>query len=116
MALLGVILSTVLVLVTLISIISAFAKSVKEASGLVVPLMILVMMCGLFSMFVEGVSPIAIAFVPVLNSATCISAIMGGAFNAAAFAITLCVNLAVTALLVFVLTVMFKSERVMFNK
>lgn len=116
MVLLAVILSSVLVLVTLISIISAFAKSVKEASGLVVPLMILVMLCGLFSMFVKGVSPIGIAFVPLLNSAVCISSVISGAFNAAAFAITVCVNIAVTALLVFVLTLMFNSERIMFNK
>lgn len=116
MGLLGIILSTVLILVTLISIISAFAKSVKEASGYVVPLMILVMLCGIFSMFVTGVSPIALSFVPLLNSATCISAIISGAFNAAAFAITVCVNLAFTALLAFVLTLMFNSEKIMFKK
>ena len=53
-ALLGVILSTVLVLVALISIVSAYAKSVKEATGLVVPIMILTMLCGVYFLTQTG--------------------------------------------------------------
>ncbi|MDE7379843.1 MAG: ABC transporter permease [Clostridia bacterium] len=115
-AILAVVLSTVLILVTLIAIISAFAKSVKEASGLVVPLMILVMLCGLFSMFASGVPSIGLYFIPVFNSALAISSVLSGAISGAAIAITVCVNVAFAALLVFLLTLMFKSERIMFNK
>lgn len=115
-ALLGIILSTVLILVAVISIVSAYAKSVKEASGLVVPIMILVMLCGVFSMFAGAVASIGLYFIPVFNSALVISSVLSGTVSAAGVAITVCVNVAVAALLVFVLTLMFKSEKIMFNR
>ena len=115
-AVFGVVLSTVLILVTLIAIISAYSKSVKEASGLVVPVMILTMLCGVFSMFASKVSSIGLFFIPVFNSALVISSVLSGAVSAAAVAITICMNVAFTALLVFGLTLMFKSEKMMFNK
>ncbi len=115
-AIFGVVLSTVLILVTLISIISAYAKSVKEASGLVVPVMLLTMLCGVFSMFASGVSSVGLFFIPLFNSALVISTVLSGAVSAAAVAITICVNIAFAALLVFGLTLMFKSEKMMFNK
>ena len=115
-ALFGVVLSTVLVLVALIAIISAFAKSVKEASGLVVPVMLLTMLCGVFAMFANVGSSIGLFFIPIFNSALLISWIMSGTVTAAAIVITVCMNLAFAALLVFCLTLMFKSEKVMFNR
>lgn len=115
-AVLGVILSTVLVLVAVISIVSAYAKSVKEATGLVVPIMILVMLCGVFSMFAGAVASIGLYFIPVFNSALVISTVLSGAVSPAGIAITVCINVAFAAILVFLLTQMFKSERIMFNK
>lgn len=114
-AIFGVVLSTVLILVTVIAIISAYAKSVKEATGLVVPVMLLTMLCGIFSMF-ANVSSLGLFFIPVFNSALVISTVLKGAVTAASVAITICTNLVFAALLVFGLTTMFKSERVMFNK
>ena len=115
-AILAVVLSTVLILVTLISIVSAFAKSVKEATGLVVPLMIITMLCGVFSMFVTGTPSIGLFFIPIFNSALAISSVLSGALSGAAIAITVCMNIAFAALLVFVLTLMFKSEKIMFKR
>lgn len=113
---LAVVLSTVLVLVALVSIISAYAKSVKEANGLVVPVMILVMLCGVFSMFAGAVASIGLYFIPLFNSALVISTVLSGTVSAAGVAITICINVVFAALLVFVLTRMFNSEKIMFNK
>lgn len=115
LTLLGVIISTVLILVSAMAIVSAFAKSVKEANALVLPLMIIVMLCGVVSMFAPSGS-IGLFFIPVFNSALCISAVMSGGINAAMFLATFFVNVVFAALLVFILTLMFKSERIMFNK
>lgn len=115
-AILGVILSTVLILVAVISIVSAFAKSVKEANGLVVPIMILVMLCGVFSMFAGAVASIGLYFIPVFNSALVISTVLSGTVSVAGIAVTICVNVAFAALLVLVLTRMFNSEKIMFNR
>ncbi len=115
-ALLGVVLSTVLVLIALIAIISAYAKSVKEASGLVVPVMLITMLCGVFSMFVTGVANIGLFFIPIFNSALIISSIISGTMTGGALAVAICANIAFSAALVFVLARMFKSERIMFNR
>lgn len=109
-----VVISTVLVLVSLMSIISAYARTSKEANGLMVPIMVLVMIGAVVSMFVPA-GTIALYFVPILNSAMCISSIMSGAVSVAGFAITVCMNIAVTVLLAIALAVMFNSEKIMFN-
>ncbi len=72
-ALLGVvILSTVLLLITLISLISCFAKTIKEAQTAVVPLMILVMFIGVTAMFGNGAKQeLPYYFIPLYNSVQC---------------------------------------------
>lgn len=112
--LLLVVISTVLVFVALLSIISAYARSTKEANGLIAPVMILIMVCSLCSMIITSPS-IGFFFIPVLNSALCISSLMAGTFAVAPFVITMCVNLVFAALLSVILTFMFNSEKVMFN-
>ena len=114
LGLLLVVISTVLVFVALLSIISAYARSTKEANGLIAPVMILIMVCSLCSMFITSPS-IGFFFIPVLNSALCISSLMAGTFAVAPFVITMCVNLVFAALLSVILTFMFNSEKVMFN-
>lgn len=115
LALFGIIISTVLVLVSLMTIVSAYSKSVKEANSLVIPLMIIVMLCGFASIFTKSTN-IGLFFIPLFNSALCISGVMSGTLTAAMFAIAVCMNLAFTVLLVYVLTLMFKSEKIMFNR
>lgn len=114
-ALLGVVMSTVLALVAIIAIISAYSKSVKEAGGLVVPVMLLTMLCGVLSMFVTA-GNIGWFFIPLFNSALAVSAIISGALTGAYLAVTICVNIVFTAALVLILAKMFGSERIMFNR
>lgn len=109
-----VVISTVLVLVSVMSIISAYARTSKEANALMVPVMVLVMIGAVVSMFVP-VGMIGLYFIPVLNSALCISSVMSGAVSVAGFVITVCVNVAVTVLFAVLLAVMFNSEKIMFN-
>ena len=64
-----VILAAVLLIVTLISIISAFAKSTKEANTYITPLMIVVMLVGLSGMFIDGTKTELYYYViPIYNS------------------------------------------------
>ena len=87
-----VVISTVLIFVALLAIVSAYAKSTKEANGLIAPVMIVALVCSLASMFVSSPS-IGLYFVPILNSSLCISSLMGGVFGIAPFLITMAVNL-----------------------
>ena len=116
LALAVVILSTVLVLVTLISLISAFAKSVKEASTLAMPLMILVMVLSITAMFGTVKTGLGYFCIPLYNSVQCMSAIFSFQLSTAALWVTTAANLVVTGLGVFLLTRMFHSEKVIFSR
>lgn len=110
-----VVMSTVLVLVSLLAIVSAYAKSVKEANGLIVPVMIIAVICSLVSMFVAS-PPMGLYFIPVLNSALCISTLMAGTFGIVPFLITMGINIVCAALLAVLLGAIFNSEKIMFNR
>ena len=113
---LGVMLATVLLLVAAISCISALAKSVKEANSYVGPLNIIVMVVGLLSSFVGSSGSPFMYFIPVYNSAMLVTDVMALAASPLNFIITLVSNIVYAGLLVFLLTRMFNSEKIMFNK
>ena len=115
LALFAVMLSAVLIIVSLISILSSLARSVKEATTYSVPLMIAVMLVGLSSMLFTTQSPAA-HLIPVFNCVQVMSAVFSGSFSAANLLIALGSNLVYIVLLVYVLARMFRSERVMFNR
>ena len=115
--LLGLILTTVLVLVSLISIISAFAKSIKEAGTAISPLMILVMGVSLIPMF-GGDAPknIVSFFVPILNSVQCFHGIFSFKYETIQVVITIVMNMVYAGVFTFLLTKLFNNEKVMFSK
>ena len=92
--LLGLILTTVLVMVSLISVISAFAKSIKEASTAVSPLMIIVMVISLTPMFSGGGErSLGWFLIPIYNSVLCIHGIFSFSGRALEIGVTIVVNL-----------------------
>ena len=113
----AVILSTVLLLVTLISILSAFAKTVKEAQTYATPLMILVMLLGVTGMFGGGASQDLPAYlIPLYNSVQCMVGVFSFTTFTAGVAATLAVNGVCTILGVVVLARMFNSEKIIFAR
>ena len=112
----AVIVITVLVFTVLLSVLSTLAKSVKEASQYALPVMMLVMLMGIASMFGGQIGGLWPYFIPIFNAATCMAGLFSKTFTAAGFAITLGVNAACVALGVFALTKLFGNEKVMFNK
>ena len=113
---LGVILSTVLLFVSLISVLSALSKSVKEAASLVTPIMLLVMLVGVSGMFGSGTVEPVMHLIPVYNSVQCISGIFSMSYEPVSVIITMVTNVALAGVMVAVLTKVFNSEKIMFNK
>ena len=111
-----VILSTILVFVSLIAVLSALANSVKEASTLISPLMLVVTVIGVSGMFSGGASTPALFLIPVYNSVQCISGVFSMSYEPIQIILTVVSNLAVAGILVFTLAKMFNSEKVMFKK
>jgi len=112
-----VILSTVLVFITLISIISAFAKTIKEAQTFIMPMMILVMLVGMSAMFGGGVKADAYFYmIPIYNSVQCMVSIFSFDIAPVNLAVTVAANLVCAGVGAFILTKMFNNEKIMFNK
>lgn len=117
LALCLVILSTVLFLVACISLISAFAKTIKEAQTYVTPLMILAMVVGVTAMFGGGASTHLWAYlIPFYSSVQAMAGIFALELNWTYLLVTVVSNLAYTAIGVWGLTRMFNSERIMFQR
>lgn len=114
--LLLVIFSSVLLIVGLISVISSYTNSVKQAATAVTPLMVIVMMIGVSSMAItKSMSSIFYA-IPLFNNVLIMNGVFSFNYSLVHVAITLVSNIVVTVILVFVLTKLFNSEKVMFSK
>lgn len=112
-----VIFSTTLLIVMLITVVSAVAKTTKEAQLYLTPLMIVVMVIGLLGMFGDGAKPeLGYYFIPLYNSVQCMIGIFTFDFQPAAVVACVVSNLVYTGIGVFVLQKMFKSERLMFAR
>ena len=110
--------STVFVIVGLVAVVSAFSKSLKEAGTLIMPLYLITIVIGITSMFSEGaVSGWWFYLLPMYNTVQSLTAILLSDSLAPWYVlITVAANLAVTAGLVYLLTRMFHSEKIMFAK
>lgn len=112
-----IILSAVLVLITAISIISAFAKTIKEAQTYITPLMIIVILVGVTAMFGDGAKKESYYYlIPLYNSVQSMVAIFSFEAVMSHVVLTVVSNLAATGLGVLVLTRMFHSEKVIFTR
>ena len=109
------IITLLLVFISFGTLISAYCKSVKEASSYLSPMMILFLMFAVIPLIVD-VSNTGFAFVPILNSVSLMSMLIKGvAFTVLVpyFLITIAVNVVIIALLIYVISLAFKSEKVM---
>lgn len=111
----GIIISVVLVIISAFSVISAYAKSVKEASSLITPLMMVILIMGMASMFVST-SSVGLYAIPLLGSGLVISSIMTFSISPLGVVLSILSNLVVSVVLIVLLSFMFKSEKIMFNK
>jgi sodium transport system permease protein len=109
--------STTLVFVSLLAVMSAYAKSVKEATAYSMPLMIVSMLCGLASMMTGGVPDDFVYYlIPVFNSALCITAVINFEVSIPNMLVALGANLTFSLICVFALTKIFNSEKIVFDK
>lgn len=112
-----IIISTVLLLVTVVSLISTFAKTIKEAQAYATPLLIVTMLVGISAMFGgDAKSGLEFYCIPLYNSVQCMVSIFK--FNAVPLDIivTVGVNLLISVIGVGCIAKMFKSERIIFSK
>lgn len=111
-----VILSSIMLIVTLISLISAFAKTVKEANASAMPLMIVIMLAGVSAMFGTIQKETLYYVIPLYNSVQSMSGIFSFDYSLTHILITVLSNLVYASIGSFILTRMFNSERIVFSR
>jgi sodium transport system permease protein len=110
-------LSVVFLLTTILSLISASAKTVKEAQATGMPLLILVMLVGMTPLAGGGAQQEWYLYlIPVYNAVQCLAGVLGGEFSALNLVIAVAVNGLLACLGGWVLARMFGSEKVMFAR
>ena len=116
--LLLVIVTTALLMNSLVSLISAFAKTTKEAASMVTPLMVVVMLVGFSTMSGSPAAEAGTALycVPLYNSVLAMTGIFAYSYSAANIALCAVTNVVFAGLIVLGIVKLFKNEEVMFGK
>ena len=113
--LLLVILTTVLVMVSAMSVISAFAKSVKEAGTSIIPLMVVILVVAVSSMMSDGAPKEPYWYlIPFYNSVQCMNGIFSFTYLPLNIVLTIGSNLVFSLLLAAGLAKIFDSEKIMY--
>ena len=115
---LGTILITVMMFTMIMSVLSTFAKSVKEATQFVTPAMIVVMLASVTSMIGGGkaVTNPALYLIPIYNCAQCLTMLFSGEFYGLCYLFTILSDALFVVLGVVLLAKMFNNEKIMLNK
>ena len=111
------IISVTLLFIALLGAISCFAKSVREASSLSIPVMILVMLIGVSGFMSTGAASNPVYYlIPVYNAVQSLTALLSGNVNSLCLLICVLSNLVYVVAIVFLITRMLNSEKIMFKK
>lgn len=115
---LGIILITVMMFTMIMSVLSTFAKSVKEATQFVTPAMIVVMLASVTSMIGGGkaVTNPALYLIPIYNCVQCLTMLFSGEFYGLCYLFTILSDALFVVLGVVLLAKMFNNEKIMLNK
>ncbi len=112
-----VIISFTLLTITLLAILSTFAKSVKEATSYIGPVMIVIMILSLMTSFMQNTSDnLFVYLIPFYNVTQTVYAIFALNLNIANLLTTVISNLVYSVSGIYILTRMFNNERVMFSR
>ena len=109
--------STSLVFVSVLSILSAFSKTIKESTSYASVIMIIVMVLGFAgAIFGDVPEQIHFYFIPVLNSSLSFLSIVTFEASTVNLAATTATNIVFAIVAAFILAKMFGSERIIFDK
>jgi sodium transport system permease protein len=114
--LLLVILTTLLLITAMLSIVSAFAKSVKQAGTAATPLMVVVMLVGVSGMFGMAPDNPLLYLIPLYGSVQSMGGIFSLNYSVTNVLIASISTLVYAGLGGVALSIMFNNEKIMFNK
>lgn len=102
--------------VTLVSLVSVYSKTVKEASGYMSSVYIVIILIGLLTMYATSMETSIYLFgVPVYGSALCIQKLTMGQLSLQEFGVNIISTLVFACILTSAITKAFYKEKVMFH-
>ncbi len=111
------IMAAVLIMASVVSLLSALAKDVKNAGTMIMPFMLVVVFCGLTPMFQNGSPESLTAYlIPFYNAVQVMTSVFAHEMKWMPVIVTLAANVCYTGIAVWGLTRMFNSEKIMFSK
>lgn len=109
--------SGVILIMSIVSVLSAFAKNIKEAGLISMPLMIISMVVGVTTMFNQGsTSPIYLYLIPLYNVALGLSNTFLLEITGLEIFVIIVSNITFFTIFAYILTKQFDSEKIMFSK
>ncbi|MDA3931659.1 MAG: ABC transporter permease subunit [Tenericutes bacterium] len=110
--------STIFVIVGIVSVVSAYARSLKEATTYITPIYILTIIVSVSSMFSSGANTnVYVYLIPIYNAVQSLVGIMTFTDNIGLFVlVTTLANLTYLIGFILLLNRMFNSEQIMFKK
>lgn len=111
----GLIISIVLVMIAAFSVLSTLAKNVKEATAFIGPLMLVIILLGMSSMFFTNPS-VGLYAIPFIGSGIAMSSVLSMTAPVLGVVLAILSNLVLTALLIVLMGFMFKKESIMLKK
>jgi sodium transport system permease protein len=114
--LLAVMVVATLMFVAIVILTSTYAKSIKEASTLIMPIYLVVIGAAMFTMFSEVVSQEIVTYlIPIYNIVIALKAILSFDMTSINFLVMLLSTLFYTIAIIYITQKMFRNERVMFK-
>lgn len=111
-----IIMVTVLLFTTILTMVSTYAKTVKEANSLSTPLMVVIMLISVSNfMSTAATTNLGAYFIPVYNVSQCLVQLFSLSINPITFVICILSNTVYIAIGVYILTKIFNNEHVIFN-
>jgi sodium transport system permease protein len=111
-----IVLSTVLFMVGTLAIVSSLSRNIKEATMFATPLMLLGAAVGILNMFLAVPTAFWYYLIPLYNASASIASVLTFEINIVNLCVTVFSNIVYVAALVFALTKIFGSEKIMFSK
>ena len=110
--------TTIFVIIGIVSVISAYARTLKEATTYITPIYILTIIVSVTTMFSTGSNTFVLAYlIPIYNAVQSLVGIMTFTEGIGIFVLVTAIsNIVYMVGFIYILNRMFNSEKIMFNK
>ncbi|MCP5454667.1 MAG: ABC transporter permease [Thermotogae bacterium] len=97
---------------SLIVFLGSLARNMREASGYITPIYIIVIVMGVVTMTMDSTMGTGLFFIPIINSVFSMKEILTNQLNTVHFIISTVINLGFISVLVYFTSKLFNSERI----